>query len=105
MLPRPPRSTRTDTLFPYTTLFRSYDEVRRVERIVQTHAHVLEYSVQVELPETRFEARLELFDELPIAVDETRGPSLYNRAFWSVGRVHQQLKDVVLLVRRHQGLK
>src|SRR3546814_11364398 len=22
MLPRPPRSTRTDTLFPYTTLFR-----------------------------------------------------------------------------------
>src|SRR3546814_14927273 len=26
---RPPRSTRTDTLFPYTTLFRSLD-VRRV---------------------------------------------------------------------------
>src|SRR3546814_1554083 len=23
MLPRPPRSTRTDTLYPYTTLFRS----------------------------------------------------------------------------------
>src|SRR3546814_16478839 len=23
LLPRPPRSTRTDTLFPYTTLFRS----------------------------------------------------------------------------------
>src|SRR3546814_12355250 len=23
MLPRPPSSTRTDTLFPYTTLFRS----------------------------------------------------------------------------------
>src|SRR3546814_4927999 len=26
MLPRPPRSTRTDTLFPYTTLFRSLDQ-------------------------------------------------------------------------------
>src|SRR3546814_11624116 len=26
MLRRPPRSTRTDTLFPYTTLFRSADE-------------------------------------------------------------------------------
>src|SRR3546814_5257974 len=25
MIPRPPRSTRTDTLFPYTTLFRSRD--------------------------------------------------------------------------------
>src|SRR3546814_1770803 len=24
MIPRPPRSTRTDTLFPYTTLFRSW---------------------------------------------------------------------------------
>src|SRR3546814_20321217 len=26
MLRRPPRSTRTDTLFPYTTLFRSGDD-------------------------------------------------------------------------------
>src|SRR3546814_13258268 len=31
MIRRPPRSTRTDTLFPYTTLFRSYREnVRHV---------------------------------------------------------------------------
>src|SRR3546814_1255050 len=30
MIRRPPRSTRTDTLFPYTTLFRS--SRRRVER-------------------------------------------------------------------------
>src|SRR3546814_2295173 len=30
MLRRPPRSTRTDTLFPYTTLFRSrQEEVKR----------------------------------------------------------------------------
>src|SRR3546814_8032979 len=26
MIRRPPRSTRTDTLFPYTTLFRSQDD-------------------------------------------------------------------------------
>src|SRR3546814_16934580 len=26
MIRRPPRSTRTDTLFPYTTLFRSTDK-------------------------------------------------------------------------------
>src|SRR3546814_13262594 len=26
MIRRPPRSTRTDTLFPYTTLFRSEEE-------------------------------------------------------------------------------
>src|SRR3546814_20274416 len=29
MIRRPPRSTRTDTLFPYTTLFRSEDAVDR----------------------------------------------------------------------------
>src|SRR3546814_16481957 len=27
MIRRPPRATRTDTLFPYTTLFRSLEEV------------------------------------------------------------------------------
>src|SRR3546814_6004449 len=28
MIRRPPRSTRTDTLFPYTTLFRSLDQLK-----------------------------------------------------------------------------
>src|SRR3546814_9815106 len=32
MIRRPPRSTRTDTLFPYTTLFRSHDRQGRVVR-------------------------------------------------------------------------
>src|SRR3546814_16444715 len=43
MIRRPPRSTRTDTLFPYTTLFRSGGvpavgdlRQRRVERFAQT---------------------------------------------------------------------
>src|SRR3546814_13684967 len=31
MIRRPPRSTRTDTLFPYTTLFRS-DAMRRRDK-------------------------------------------------------------------------
>src|SRR3546814_4664764 len=42
MIRRPPRSTRTDTLFPYTTLFRSLvvagDQLQQVDRLV---AHVL----------------------------------------------------------------
>src|SRR3546814_13011759 len=36
MIRRPPRSTRTDTLFPYTTLFRSLETTlpnRRVEHV------------------------------------------------------------------------
>src|SRR3546814_10677215 len=30
MIRRPPRSTRTDTLFPYTTLFRSCEMIRDI---------------------------------------------------------------------------
>src|SRR3546814_1898379 len=37
MIRRPPRSTRTDTLFPYTTLFRSG---RRAARLYAAHAAV-----------------------------------------------------------------
>src|SRR3546814_10835651 len=45
MIRRPPRSTRTDTLFPYTTLFRSFvrwhDADHHVQRVVpQPRIHV-----------------------------------------------------------------
>src|SRR3546814_8345631 len=33
MLRRPPRSTRTDTLFPYTTLFRSDRIIGKIDRL------------------------------------------------------------------------
>src|SRR3546814_6248062 len=33
MIRRPPRSTRTDTLFPYTTLFRSSEPAYRCGRV------------------------------------------------------------------------
>src|SRR3546814_4975863 len=39
MIRRPPRSTRTDTLFPYTTLFRSLTEHLPVR--VEVFAHPL----------------------------------------------------------------
>src|SRR3546814_3071139 len=41
MIRRPPRSTRTDTLFPYTTLFRSIAD-RRVGRIEGQAGEVLD---------------------------------------------------------------
>src|SRR3546814_20391523 len=34
MIRRPPRSTRTDTLFPYTTLFRSLPELPALDRAI-----------------------------------------------------------------------
>src|SRR3546814_5617366 len=38
MIRRPPRSTRTDTLFPYTTLFRSAVDLDRGEEVVARDA-------------------------------------------------------------------
>src|SRR3546814_18681560 len=40
MIRRPPRSTRTDTLFPYTTLFRSPEFYRTPERKPEQAEHV-----------------------------------------------------------------
>src|SRR3546814_11513311 len=38
MIRRPPRSTRTDTLFPYTTLFRSeLEDASRAIRMLRAH--------------------------------------------------------------------
>src|SRR3546814_8974537 len=45
MIPRPPRSTPTDTLFPYTTLFRSHALQQRHGR---APAPMLERHVQVD---------------------------------------------------------
>src|SRR3546814_7136899 len=44
MIRRPPRSTRTDTLFPYTTLFRSEadDEIARKRDVGPYAADLLE---------------------------------------------------------------
>src|SRR3546814_1093267 len=44
MIRRPPRSTRTDTLFPYTTLFRSRPRAR------QTCVYRLDSSVFIGFP-------------------------------------------------------
>src|SRR3546814_9331927 len=38
MIRRPPRSTRTDTLFPYTTLFRSMATGRLSTNLIEAHA-------------------------------------------------------------------
>src|SRR3546814_7031344 len=38
MIRRPPRSTRTDTLFPYTTLFRSPVEITACRRALRACA-------------------------------------------------------------------
>src|SRR3546814_12750624 len=46
MIRRPPRSTRTDTLFPYTTLFRS-DELAAMAIAAPTAAQVAEAVIRI----------------------------------------------------------
>src|SRR3546814_2857055 len=41
MIRRPPRSTRTDTLFPYTTLFRSYQYLHPQGTVLQGSGEAL----------------------------------------------------------------
>src|SRR3546814_12114611 len=48
MIRRPPRSTRTDTLFPYTTLFRSHGLDERPEILVGDRPLVLVEAAAVE---------------------------------------------------------
>src|SRR3546814_1652465 len=40
MIRRPPRSTRTDTLFPYTTLFRSYRAGQAIAIVGEDHRNI-----------------------------------------------------------------
>src|SRR3546814_21030049 len=46
MIPRPPKSTRTDTLFPYTALFRS-QSLARLELVGEREHLVLEPAAPV----------------------------------------------------------
>src|SRR3546814_3320659 len=51
MIRRPPRSTRTDTLFPYTTLFRSVLEIgaaRILMPLAETHQSLVRPRIIVE---------------------------------------------------------
>src|SRR3546814_4926255 len=51
MIRRPPRSTRTDTLFPYTTLFRS--RPRRHQRRFRTYHGAYRHMLAVHTREER----------------------------------------------------
>src|SRR3546814_20984679 len=65
MIRRPPRSTRTDTLFPYTTLFRS----RRVEHEPARHGAVAFRVVGIHrVAEVRIRGRF-VDEALALAVD------------------------------------
>src|SRR3546814_1141096 len=71
MLRRPPRSTRTDTLFPYTTLFRSQAIDDGAELHGPLFGHILCAQHEDKAPP--------LFDTDRDVADEDRGPGLVGR--------------------------
>src|SRR3546814_19221592 len=89
MIRRPPRSTRTDTLFPYTTLFRSPAFALLADPIFHGDADIVEKD----------------FIGITAAVDR------FDRPHGDAGRFHidEQEGDALLLaaaiVGAHQGRK
>src|SRR3546814_17798866 len=72
MIRRPPRSTRSDTLFPYTTLFRSSDRLRlaalsgREERDVRFYRRHDDKPGQLRLKVYRLREIIPLSDAVPV---------------------------------------
>src|SRR3546814_17278992 len=59
MIRRPPRSTRTDTLFPYTTLFRSAAMEKLVQNVLVALGHRIDNLAWMQ-PETKVKAKKKL---------------------------------------------
>src|SRR3546814_12236730 len=84
MIRRPPRSTRTDTLFPYTTLFRSIAGVVDQEAGVEIVAAVGDDVVTGEQPlRIRFGQPLAVLDDAHMRVERRK-----RRRGTQIGRAH-----------------
>src|SRR3546814_12536277 len=77
MIRRPPRSTRTDTLFPYTTLFRSHDAERDVPRIFDRRFHDMRVSQDARRGDRDAAAMAEADD---LAIDHGDGDDTHDAA-------------------------
>src|SRR3546814_9830454 len=69
MIRRPPRSTRTDTLFPYTTLFRS---IRAIEDKPFTEPHDTQQQAVAHHAEAAGQARLDIVHQRNMAAAPAR---------------------------------
>src|SRR3546814_7140545 len=82
MIRRPPRSTRTDTLFPYTTLFRSLDRLDPAGKAVGRHQPFPRRFIIVEMrphPVQTFER--------PIAIELSRRSEEHTSELQSLMRI------------------
>src|SRR3546814_5930442 len=95
MIRRPPRSTRTDTLFPYTTLFRSdLDDVQR--HVAARHrAELLAQLFDVGALLADDDARAGGIDRHAAQLCRTLDHHLRDRGLWQ--RLEDELADLQIL--------
>src|SRR3546814_12231635 len=96
MTRRPPRSTRTDTLFPYTTLFRSFTARIACGTGAGVTRRLLRGGHGCEQRLRGFFQRLGLGFDLRLVVALHRGFELGDRAFDAADQVAGHLVAVVL---------
>src|SRR3546814_16600105 len=70
MIRRPPRSTRTDTLFPYTTLFRSF-QFQRMAKSKLVRITTIPLSLE-KLLENQLRFMHQFYEVTAISADENR---------------------------------
>src|SRR3546814_14435307 len=71
MIRRPPRSTRTDTLFPYTTLFRS-QESQAIDILVAVEFGHADLEIGIGRVEVRLVLERDRIDRLVARQDDAR---------------------------------
>src|SRR3546814_3510955 len=93
MIRRPPRSTRTDTLFPYTTLFRSERDL--------SEACFVKFNLRAALVIGEPTARCVRFDPHPCNAPDARSAAVLRQRYQHVEGIATE--QVVALLREGSG--
>src|SRR3546814_7327852 len=105
MLRPPPRSTRTDTLFPYTTLFRSLGENRyRAHQVMKWihHRYVTDFNEMTDLGKV-LRAKLEAHAEVRVPQVQFEKPSTDGTHKWLLGMDGNNAIEAVFIPDKGRG--
>src|SRR3546814_9435040 len=101
MIRRPPRSTRTDTLFPYTTLFRSW--THELKWLARLNSNLARWFTGIEIhPGARIGRRFFIDHGMGVVIGETaeigEDVTLYHGVTlggvsWNKGKRHPTLRS------------